>query len=115
MSLKNNKKRGSVTVLLPEDLTVGRVTEIRSLLKEALDESQNLEVNTENAAEVDLTFLQLMCSLHRTALSLNKSVRLTAPSNPALEKAVADNGYRRARGCHMDTTNTCLWTENNDE
>ncbi len=102
-------------MLLPEDLTIAGATEIRNLVKEALDDSQSLEVNGENAVEVDVTFLQLMCSLHRTALSLNKSVSLVAASNPALEKAVVDNGYRRARGCHMDTTNTCLWMENDHE
>jgi hypothetical protein len=59
--------------------------------------------------EVDLAFLQLLCSAHRTAVSAGKLLRLDAGSSPLFLRQLAAAGFVRHSGCMLDCGNSCLW------
>jgi ABC-type transporter Mla MlaB component len=109
MELIIDKKTKSGTLILKDDLTINRITSIRDEIIKALTKVKSLVVDAEQAAAVDLTFLQLMCSAHRTATVQNKALSLSGKINPFIKKAIQENSYARSCGCVLDQTNTCLW------
>ena len=96
-------------------MTINRIRQLRDELEEALGKVKNLMVNIEKATDIDLTFLQLLCSAHRTAVSQNKTLTLSGKINPAMNKAIGENHYLRSAGCILDKTKTCLWMVNEHE
>ncbi len=104
-----DKKTKSGKLVMTGALTIDRVREIRDALDRRLGEVKTLLVDVGQASEVDLAFLQLMCSAHRTAVGMNKSFSLSGKDNPAMQKAIAENSYARETGCRLDETKTCLW------
>ncbi len=115
MELILDKKTKSGRLILKDDLTISRITSLRNEINKALAKVKSLVVDVEQAATVDLTFLQLMCSAHRTATVQNKSITLSGKINPVMEKAIEENSYTRSAGCALDATNTCLWRVSKDE
>lgn len=111
MELILDKKTKTGRMLMTGALTLDQIGQIRDTLRKALADVKTLIVDVEGASDIDLTFLQLMCSAHRSATAANKSVSLSGKNNPAMQKAMADNSYIRASGCRLDKTNTCLWVE----
>jgi len=110
-----DKKAKSGRLILTDDLTIGRIQQIHDELVEAMGKTKSLIVDVQHATDVDLTFLQLLCSTHRTAVGKNKTVALSGKINPALEKAITENYYARDKGCMLDTSNTCVWMVREDE
>jgi hypothetical protein len=88
-------------------LTIENASVIRTKLIEALMKEDALKVSID-ADAVDLSFLQLLCSAHRTASKLGKSFTLGREASGKLLIAVESSGYFRKRGCTGE--DTCLWT-----
>jgi ABC-type transporter Mla MlaB component len=115
MELIIDEKTESGTLILTGELTVNQVAFARDHIAGALKKVKVLTADLGQATEADLSFLQLLCSAHRTAATLNKTFKLTKDSPAALQKAINDNGYRRNSGCVLDSTTTCLWVLRNHE
>ena len=115
MELIVDKKTKSGRLILKDDLTIGRIQQIHDELEGALGKVKNLIIDVQFATDVDLTFLQLLCSAHRTAIGKNKALSLSGQINPAMEKAISENYYSREKGCILDKPNTCLWMVKEDE
>ncbi len=109
MELIIDKKAKNGRLILTDELTINRIRQLRDDLDEAQGKVKNLMVDIEKATDIDLTFLQLLCSAHRSAVSQNKTLTLSGKINPAMEKAIRENHYLRQTGCIPDKTNTCLW------
>lgn len=114
MELSIDKKTKTGRMVMTGALTLDQIGQIRDTLRKALADVKTLVVDVEGASEIDLTFLQLLCSAHRSATAANKSLSLSGGHNPAMQKAIADNSYARTTGCRLDKTNTCLWVERKD-
>lgn len=106
-----DKKTKSATLVLSEELTVARVSAIRDALQNVLEEADNLTVDVGVASEIDLSFLQLMCSAHRTGASRGKQVTLAGRENTVFSQAVVETGYLRTEGCVLDVGKNCLWVD----
>ncbi|MFO7568421.1 MAG: STAS domain-containing protein [Smithellaceae bacterium] len=115
MELIIDKKTKSGRLTLTDDLSISRATSLREAIEQALKKVKHLTVDIGQARGVDLSFLQLLCSAHRSATVMNKSMTLAGKSNEALQKAVDENGYGRTSGCVLDKTSTCLWVVRDDE
>lgn len=100
-----DKKTKSATLVLSEELTIARVSAIRDALQNVLEEADNLTVDVGVASEIDLSFLQLMCSAHRTGASRGKQVTLAgrgkhgASSSSCRNRLSAHGGLRL--GCRQ--------------
>jgi len=91
------------------DLDIQRAGELRSTLLEALEMSEAVSLEFGECDKVDLSFVQMLCSAHRTAAKLHKLFRLNGSLPEEFLKAVEDAGYSRTSGCTYDRDGTCLW------
>lgn len=97
------------TLVMGGELTIKRAGALCVDLQNALKKVQHIELAVEAVKEVDLTFLQLLCSAHRTAVNMGKTLAFRGMIPDILKKSAEDNGYARPHGCVLDSTNTCLW------
>ncbi len=90
-------------------LTVANAATILGKMREALAQTDDLLVTVGEDAEVDVSFLQILCSAHRTAVKMNKCLRLNTPRSRAFDSATRAAGYVRIKGCANDPDGSCLW------
>ncbi len=95
-------------VVLGGDLTITDMSSVKSELQHALQNASAVLVRLEQVRELDVAFLQLLCSAHRTAADQNKSFRIGGEIEPfrtRLKKA----GFQRHIGCRENSKYPCLW------
>lgn len=112
MSKKSKTKAGEIMdVKLEGELTIQRVAELKTCLVAALDDSDGLVIDLKDVGRADLTFLQLLCSAHRTAQRVGKFVKLSEVSE-AVDNAVTAAGFLRDNmACGQECSDSCLWME----
>jgi anti-anti-sigma regulatory factor len=89
--------------------TIEQANELQELLLRKIEESGHVSLNLEQVSEIDLTFLQLLCSAHGTSLKLDKRFGLKGPLPEVFIRAVREAGYCRQMGCSRDINGSCLW------
>ncbi|HSQ78774.1 MAG TPA: STAS domain-containing protein [Nitrospirota bacterium] len=100
-------KQGNIT--LDGNLTVSQAGEVRMLLIKALIDAEQVRVDFGSVTDIDLSCLQLLCSAHRSASRMKKSVSLSDDWPELFKKTVEEAGYSRLAGCHLDVDHSCLW------
>ncbi len=104
------ERSGSSGVLtFSGELTEGHIAEMRTALIQALTDVDRLQIDMNGVAGVDLFCLQLLCSLHRTSLKLNKRVNFVDSQLAKFREALEAAGYLRVMGCGLDRENSCFW------
>jgi len=102
---------GTGKLILDGDMTVQRAGELKTALIEALDKATSVVIDMEHITDADLSFLQLLCSAHRTSLKINKTVSLSENAPQFFWDTVKKAGYScKDPGC--DDQN-CLWIGGN--
>jgi anti-anti-sigma regulatory factor len=96
-------------LVLEGRLTIENAERIRGRLIDALDKSDHVVVDLGVDIEVDLSFLQLLCSAHYTAAAANKTFRLKKAPSGIFRRVIREAGYLRKTGCSRDRKKTCLW------
>ena len=91
-------------------LTIENASAIRKKLISTLLREDEIVVCIDTDVPVDLSFLQLLCSAHRSASNLGKSFTLRHKNSGNFPAAVENSGYTRKKGCIHDRYGTCLWT-----
>jgi anti-anti-sigma regulatory factor len=111
--MRNNKKGSPKPEVLKfcGDLTIENAQELHKNLVTALHNAKQLLVNFEDVTAIDLSFVQLLCSAHRTALRSDKEMKLASQRPEALKAAVREMGFIREKGCVFDTQESCIWKE----
>ncbi len=99
------------TITLDGELTLPRAEELKKLFVQALDDRDAIAVKFGNVRAVDLSFLQLFCSLHRSAVTRKKEIALEGAVPTALKETAAEAGYLRLAGCKLDFEKNCLWVK----
>lgn len=78
--------------------TIRHAEDIAARLRQALGSSDHVEIDCSEISEVDITFVQLVMSAHKTAEGAGKTLSLSAPAKGSLLEAVticgAQNGPR---------------------
>ncbi len=97
---------GDIGILHMEgDLTVHRADEIKAALTSALNSVDHVVLEIKNSSDIDMACLQLLCSVHRTAISMGKKIELSEHCPQPLRDVSALAGFLRRIGCIDD----CLW------
>jgi anti-anti-sigma regulatory factor len=96
-------------VKLDGDLTVNHAAEIRKIMMHALTDADQALIDFGNVTNADLSSLQLLCSAHKTAASMNKHLLCAGRLPDALRKAAEEAGYARFAGCRLECAKNCLW------
>lgn len=109
MNAETFESAGAHVMKLEGIWTIERACELRQLLLECLNEEQEVIVDVGGVVEVDLSFLQLLCSAHRTFSRHHKQLSLDDDKPEALKEFVKNAGYVRTLGCHQAGGGNCLW------
>ncbi|PKN17411.1 MAG: hypothetical protein CVU71_16705 [Deltaproteobacteria bacterium HGW-Deltaproteobacteria-6] len=94
---------------LEGELTLEHIRQLHEDLQSSMENVRELDVDISGAVETDLSFLQLLCSAHRTAVKTGKTLHLTGDIPEVVRQAMEDNGYSRQNSCGLDAGQTCLW------
>ncbi|HKJ05822.1 MAG TPA: STAS domain-containing protein [Geopsychrobacteraceae bacterium] len=109
-----SKKAGTEKVVelsFEGELTIPKAAELKVQLVEALENSGGVSLNLKNVTQADLTFLQLLCSAHRTAYKAGKVMMLTEVSEAVDREVIAAGFIRDNMSCGQDCSDNCLWLE----
>jgi len=107
LNMKYRNKKVEIT--RGGDLSILHAAELKEALIKALNSGDHVILKLSECTGVDLSFIQLICSAHRTALKMNKVIELGATLPDIIAQAVKDAGYFRDKGCPLDVGHTCLW------
>lgn len=110
MSVKSKKSDAQKKVVLEGDLTASRAEKIKAVFINALMSANEVIVAFRKIADVDLSFLQLLCSAHRSAVRVHKRVRFDGSFPQILKDTAGASGFLRLTGCKGDCGKSCLWT-----
>lgn len=104
------EKDGEACVMkLSGSLTIENVDLIKEKLMELFDNEEIVRVNVSEKSDIDFTFLQLMCSAHRTFVSHKKKLCFCNKNSEILCRKIEKLGFKRHTGCCLDLDNSCLW------
>ena len=88
-------------------LTVPRMVDLQRNILRAVETTQELVLDLKRVTEIDLSFLQLICSAQRYARQRGKAFSVT--STEEFEQAVTRYGFVRTTRGGDDESQICLW------
>ncbi len=98
-----------VRLCLKGELTVSHAAELKEMMLQALENSDKIEIDLGGVTLIDLSFLQLACAAHRTAIQSDKEFYFTHSSSKVVQQAREQAGFIFKRGCVHNPTKKCLW------
>lgn len=83
IQIKPSKKKGEskVEIVLNEELTIYTIEEVKDTIFEAVNKYENIEINGFQIKNMDLTFVQLLKSIHKTVEKSKKSLTVNIELN----------------------------------
>ncbi len=111
MDLNIDSASRTARLILAGDLSVAKAAELLQALRQALDEADTVAVrlDEERVERIDLAFLQLMCSAHRTAVATKKRLFFEEGRAAKLTATAQAAGFLRRQSCILNPGNDCLW------
>jgi anti-anti-sigma regulatory factor len=109
MGLSYQEENNRGTLILDGNLTLSEAEELRMLLIKAIINVEQIFLDFGDTREIDLSCLQLLCSAHRSALRMKKTVAFSGAWTESFRKAVHQAGYARTVGCSHDGSGSCIW------
>ena len=109
--MKNKDDEKTTRLCFEGELTIKRASEIRGQIIESLSKFQHVEVEIGDVANVDLSYLQLMCSAHRFAAKNGKKITLINQDGSLFSEIKLIAGFVTGKECGFDRKNNCLWME----
>ncbi|MBN1524092.1 MAG: STAS domain-containing protein [Spirochaetales bacterium] len=105
MSVKTKKEQ----IVFSGDLTIHHAGELQKELKKHIAAHDHISIAFETIDSIDLSFLQLMCSVHRESLKKEKSITITTSVPEQLRQIMATIGFERTISCDHGEHDDCLW------
>ena len=107
--IRHTHRNGLEVLTVSGALTVKHAKTLHAAFLEAIRNASAVEVNVENIDDLDVTFAQLICSVHRTAVELHKDMKITGLEQERFSLMLGRFGFFRHIGCHENTRKSCLW------
>lgn len=96
-------------VVLEGELTLTRAEELKGRFLRALAGAGTVTVRFGEVSDADLSFMQLLCSLCRSAARERKKVSFGNGLPRVLLEAATTAGFTRLKGCMQGDEQHCLW------
>ena len=93
------------------ELTIQSGNELKEVLINLLDSSENLSLNIEKVTEIDIACLQILCSAHKASFKSNKYLKVSGKISEGFRESIQRCGYLNNKGCIAGTNETCLWVK----
>ena len=97
-------------LLVSGEFTIQNAGECLAALRDFQSRGNRLVLNLEGVSGADVSFLQLICSLHRTCLTAGQNPTLKENMPESFKTVLESSGYRRLRACKLGGDNPCLWS-----
>lgn len=114
MSRQRLARPASKELVLRGELVLHRIASLKEEIQTALGESDRLLLDLSEASAFDMAFLQLLCSAHRGAVLLDKSLSLAGNLPKDFSRKAEEAGFARHVGCRLDCQNSCIWMVQGD-
>jgi ABC-type transporter Mla MlaB component len=99
------------TLTFDGEMTLRDVGAMADEVREALKEAGQIMINLEGATDIDLSVLQLLCSVHRSLAGMGKKLVLEGTIPAAISHRVIEAGFHRHLGCSFVSGHQCIWTD----
>jgi ABC-type transporter Mla MlaB component len=109
MNQRIHEEENGLRLALSGEITITNAVRIREVFLELLDRGRDSGVDLSGATDIDVSGLQLLCSLHRTAAGKGLNVHLDKNIPGNLAEVIKTAGCLREKGCKLDVLGTCLW------
>ena len=106
------KKVDTSALVFSGNLTLHTATEVKKDLIEALTSSAAVQVSFKDVSEVDLSFVQLICAAHRSAVTDGKKIEFPVQWPEAFVNLTQESGLNGHVGCSNDDHILCPWLKN---
>lgn len=93
MSFRISEKDGTGDILMGGMLTVENIAGIREALAKAIQHADHVAIILTEDAVADLSFLQVLCAAHQTALSEGKRFELDSSAAPEVHATFQKAGF----------------------
>lgn len=91
------------------EATVINAEKIKFQVLDAIKEADHLVLNLVDITDMDLSFLQILCSAHKTALNKGKLISMDDSSFKVIKPYLEQSGFFRHLGCFKDRKDECLF------
>jgi len=111
IDFKAEESGNNTTLTISGELTVQNASALQGIFIRSLESSSNLSIDLKDVTALDLSFLQLICSLHRTSSDLKRKLTLSGTCPEVFRDAVKSAGLSRRTCCGYDPGKNCLLAE----
>lgn len=90
---------------------VEEAVRIRTVLAESLSQAEKAWLDLSKATDADLSFLQLLCAAHKSAVRRGKALTVAGTVPEDIRQKVREAGMTGNKSCGSDLGKSCLWAE----
>ncbi len=84
---------------------------VRTILVESLSKADKAVLDLSKATDADLSFLQLLCAAHKSAVRRGKTLTIADTVPEDIRQRVREAGMTGNKSCGSDLSKSCLWAE----
>jgi ABC-type transporter Mla MlaB component len=110
MNFAINASGDASTLILNGEANIQCAADFRDVLIKLQESEGNILINLAGMTGADISFMQLLCSAHRSSVKLNKCLKVTGSIPSWLKQAAKDAGYEK-EVCSIDMGGYCLWAK----
>lgn len=111
LSINRQKdENGTLCLRLGGEATIQNAAMFREVLITAIREEKSIRLSLAQVSEMDLTFFQLFCSAHRSAVAANIPICLDDEMPASITEVLRTFGFERHQGCAQSSDpSSCIW------
>ena len=106
------KKVEAGALVFSGDLTLPTATEVKKNVMKVLASSTVVQVSFKEVSDVDLSFVQIICAAHRSAVTDGKKIEFPVKWPEAFINLTKESGLDGHVGCSNDDHILCPWLKN---
>ena len=106
---KEFAEKSAMVLVLDGELAIQRAVALRESLMDRLLTGNAIDLDLSNVTAIDVSGLQLLCSMHRTARNAGGDIRIASPLSAAVAQMVESAGFARRHVCRSNSSSRCLW------
>lgn len=110
MELNFEQAENRCRIKIAGELTIEQASAFREAMLKALAQNSDIYLDLCGVSRIDMSCLQIICSMHKTLVDSGRGLSLTERSKPFRE-TLKRSGFTGHQGCLEKTDIGCLWAE----
>lgn len=102
----------TAVITVGAEATIVNAAELKEGILSGLKECDAVRVDVTSVSEADMSFLQIICALHRSAIVSGKKVTVYGYRSGNISELAETAGFTRHVGCFEE--HTCIWSGGNE-